>query len=76
MASEGSYVTETLFTPAWHWKFSSLLGDFKGEIGYIDEYGLVHLIGKKDPDLSEYERASRIDGPVKSITANNSLGLL
>ena len=76
MSDSESYVTETLFTPAWHWKLSSILGDLKGEIGYIDEYGLVHLIGKKDPDLSEYQRESRIDGPVKSITANNSLGLL
>lgn len=71
-----SFVTETLFTPAWHWKLSSIFGDLKGEIGYIDDYGLVHLIGKKDPDLSKYEKESLTHGPVKSITANKNLAVL
>ena len=70
------FTNEVLFTPAWHWKLSCLLGDLKGEICYIDSYGLVHLIGKKDPDLSKFEKESRTDGPVKSITANKSMGIL
>ena len=67
-----SYSTEILFTPAWHWKLSSFLGDLKGEWGYIDDYGLVQLIGKKDPDLNKNHIESRTDGATKSITACNS----
>lgn len=74
--AEESYSTEILFTPAWHWKHSCLLGDIKGEIGYIDDYGLVQLIGKKDPDLSKNIKESRVDGPTKSITANKGMGVL
>lgn len=73
---EKYYDVETFFTPAWHWKISKILGDITGEIGYIDENGLVHLLGKKNPDLSEYEVSSKIQGPVKSITANKGNGVL
>jgi hypothetical protein len=71
-----NFTVEAYFTPAWHWKLSRLFGDIKGEIGYIDENGLVHLIGKKDPDLTKYNVESRTDGATKSITAKKGSGVL
>ena len=67
---------EKLFTPAWHWKFSRLLGDIKDEIGYIDDNGLVQLLGEKDPDLTKYDLESKTNGPVTSITAKKGMGAL
>lgn len=75
MAKEVKQI-EVFFTPDWHYSLSCFLGDINGEIGYITEYGTVHLLGKQNPDLSRYQIESKIEGPVKSITANNSLGVL
>lgn len=66
---EKTHSTEILFTPDWHPSLSRLLGDIKGEIGYITEYGTVRLIGKRKIEIGKYEVESKIDGPVKSITA-------
>lgn len=74
--TEKNTTVEILFTPDWHHSLSVLLGDLKGEIGYITEFGTVHLLGKKNPEISKYQTESRTDGPTKSITANKSLGLL
>lgn len=71
-----SYSTEIFFTPNWHWKNSSMLGDLKGELAYINEFGLVELIGKKDPDLNKNYIESRTDGATKCITAKKSSGIL
>lgn len=68
------FSTEIFFTPDWHWALSPFFGDLKGEMGYITEYGTVHLLGKKDPDISKYSVESKTNGPTKSITANKSLG--
>jgi|688.fasta_scaffold421585_2 hypothetical protein len=68
-------VAEMLFTPDWHYLLSPFLGDLVGEIGYITQHGTIHLLGKKDLDISQYETETKIDGPVTSITANKSLGL-
>lgn len=76
MDTAENFSTEIFFTPAWHWSLSSFFGDLKGEVGYIDEYGLVHLLGKKDPDITKNHVVSRTDGPVKCITANKSMGIL
>lgn len=64
-----NFSTETVFTPDWHHKFSRFLGDLKGEIGYVTEFGTVHLIGKRHVDISKDETESRTDGPTKCITA-------
>lgn len=71
-----NHVAEVLFTPDWHYSLSPFLGDLKGEIGYITEYGTVHLLGKKNPDVSQYQTKSKTNGPTKSITANKSSGVL
>lgn len=72
--ADDNFISEVLFTPDWHWALSAFLGDLKGEIGYITEYGTVHLLGKKNPDLSQYSTKTKINGPTKSITANKAFG--
>lgn len=74
--NEKNNSVEILFTPDWHHSLSAFLGDLKGEIGYITEHGTVHLLGKKNPELSKYASESKINGPTKSITANKTLGIL
>jgi hypothetical protein len=76
MSQEKISNVEVLFTPDWHYSLSAFLGDLKGEIGYITEYGTVHLLGLKDPDLSKFASESKTAGPTRSITANKTLGLL
>ena len=73
---EKLYPVEVMFTPDWHPSLSPILGDFKGEIGYITEYGTVHLIGKKDTEITKNQISSRTDGATKSITATKSAGFL
>jgi hypothetical protein len=76
MSDEKITNVEVLLTPDWHYNLSAFLGDLKGEIGYITEYGTVHLLGKKNPDLSAFSSESKINGPTRSITANKTLGLI
>jgi len=67
---------EILFTPDWHPNLSCFLGDLKDEIGYVTEYGTIHLLGKKNPEVSKYQVESKTNGATKSITANKTMGLL
>jgi len=69
-----NYVTDVFFTPDWHWELSSLLGDLTGEFAYITDMGTVRLLGKKNPDLSEYQIKTKTNGPTKSITAKKPFG--
>lgn len=64
-----NFAVETLFTPNWHYRLSRFLGDLKGEIGYITDFGTVELIGKRQLDISKDETESKTDGPTKCITA-------
>jgi hypothetical protein len=70
------YSTEILFTPEWHWWFSTYMGDLKGELGYIDDYNMVHLISKRAPEVSKFEKESDIKGPTTSLTAKKGIGSL
>lgn len=72
MATKNESV-EVLFTPDWHYRLSCFLGELKGEIGYITEYGTVHLLGKKNPEVSRDATSSKINGPTRCITACKSM---
>ena len=65
---------EILLKPDWHHFLSCIMGDIKGEIGCITEFGTVHLLGKNNPDIPESATRSKINGPTTSITACKSLG--
>lgn len=67
---------DILFTPDWHPNLSPLLGDLIGEYGYITEVGTVKVIGKPKVEITKYQSETKINGPVKSITAEKSLGIL
>ena len=76
METKDTKNVEILFTPDWHPNLSPLMGDFVGEVGYITEVGTVRLIGKQKIELTKYQVESNINGPVKSITAEKSMGIL
>lgn len=67
-----------LFRPNWHPNLSPLLGDIKGQYAYINQYGMVELIGPlyENPNISAYATKSDTNGPVRSITATGTLGSL
>lgn len=70
------YPTEVTFTPDWHPELSCLLGDIRGEVGYITDYGTIHLLGKRKPEISEFKYKSNTDGATTSITACKTGGIL
>jgi hypothetical protein len=76
MSAEKLYPVEILFTPDWHPNLSRFLGDLKGEIGVITEFGTIHLLSKRKIEISKYETESQTNGPTKSITANKGMGIL
>jgi hypothetical protein len=71
-----NFATEVMYTPDWPASMSTILGDLKGEIGYITEYGTVHLIGKRDIEVSKNQIESKTDGPTTCITACKSVSVL
>jgi len=62
--------------PDWHPNLSQILGEIKGEKGYVTEMGTIRLLGPihENPDLSEGRMQSEIVGPTQMLTAESSLG--
>ena len=59
--------------PDWHPALMSILGDIRGQYGYVTDVGTIALLGpepKKKAKISETSNDTTIKGPLLSLSAN------
>lgn len=66
------------YRPDWHPSLNGIFGDLKNQYGYVSEVGTIRLLGPiaKEISFSRFKENSEIEGPVTSISAVPSLGIL
>lgn len=65
------------FRADWHPKLQAILGDIRGQIGYITLAGTIHLLGPlyENPNIETSTYETEDHGPTLLFTAEGGIGI-